>query len=168
MADEKIIRAAILTASDKGSKGEREDLSGPAIQKIIEPKGYEVVEYKIIPDDFDVICKEIKRIADEDIANVIFTTGGTGFSERDVTPEATRAVCARRVPGIPEAMRAYSMTITKRAMLSRAEAGIRKKTLVINMAGSPKAVTESLEFIIDELRHGIEILIGEASECARK
>lgn len=168
MAEQMIINAAILTMSDKGSKGEREDLSGPAIQEIIEGKGYKVVEYKIIPDEFDVICKELKRLADDGIADVVFTTGGTGFSQRDVTPEATRAVCYREVPGIPEAMRAYSMTITKRAMLSRAYAGIRKNTLVINMPGSPKAVRESLEYIIDELRHGIEILKGEASECARQ
>lgn len=168
MAEQMIINAAILTMSDKGSKGEREDLSGPTIQEIIEEKGYKVAEYKIIPDEFDVICKELKRLADDGIADVVFTTGGTGFSQRDVTPEATRAVCYREVPGIPEAMRAYSMTITKRAMLSRAYAGIRKNTLVINMPGSPKAVRESLEYIIDELRHGIEILKGEASECARQ
>lgn len=168
MAEQMIINAAVLTMSDKGSKGEREDLSGPAIQEIIEQKGYKVVEYKIIPDEFDVICKELKRLADENVADVVFTTGGTGFSQRDVTPEATRAVCYREVPGIPEAMRAYSLTITKRAMLSRAYAGIRKNTLVINMPGSPKAVKESLEYIIDELRHGIEILKGEASECARQ
>lgn len=165
--EQKIIKAAILTMSDKGSKGEREDLSGPAIREIIEPYGYEVVEYKIIPDDFDVICRELKRIADDEVANIVFTTGGTGFSERDVTPEATKAVCYRAVPGIPEAIRAYSMTVTKRAMLSRATAGIRKHTLVINMPGSPKAVRESLEYVIGELRHGVEILIGDASECAR-
>ncbi len=161
------IKAAILTMSDKGSKGEREDLSGPAIKDFIEPYGYEVVDYKIIPDDFDIIRKEIKRIADEDIANVLFTTGGTGFSQRDVTPEATKAVCPREVPGIPEAMRAASMQITDKAMLSRAAAGIRKNTLVINMPGSPKAVVESLEVIIKPLRHGIEILVGEAGECSR-
>jgi len=166
--DKKIIKAAVLTLSDKGSKGEREDLSGPAIKEFIEPYGYEVVDYKIIPDDFDLIRKEIKRIADEDVANVLFTTGGTGFSQRDVTPEATKAVCHRDVPGIPEAMRAASMQITNKAMLSRAYAGIRKNTLVINMPGSPKAVKESLEVIIEPLRHGIEILIGDASECARK
>ena len=166
--EQNVIKAAFLTLSDKGSRGEREDLWGPAIKEIIEPFGYEVAEYKIIPDDFDIICKELKRFADEVNENFVFTTGGTGFSERDVTPEATRAVCYRAVPGIPEAIRAYSMTITKRAMLSRATAGIRKHTLVINMPGSPKAVRESLEFIIGELRHGVEILIGDASECPRK
>ena len=110
----------------------------------------------------------MKRIADEKLADIIFTTGGTGFSLRDVTPEATIAVCDRLVPGIPEAMRAYSMTITPKGMLSRAAAGIRKQTLIVNMPGSPKAVKESLEYIIGPLRHGLEILLGEASECARK
>ena len=105
---------------------------------------------------------------EEEKAELILTTGGTGFSERDVTPEATEEVIERKVPGIPEAIRAYSMTITKRAMLSRATAGIRGKTLIINLPGSPKAVRESLEYIIDALGHGIEILTGEAGNCARK
>ena len=169
MSDERrIFKAAILTASDKGSKGEREDLSGPAIKEIIEPEGYEVTVYKVLPDDQETLENEMKRIADEGLADIIFTTGGTGFSMRDVTPEATIAVSDRLVPGIPEAMRAYSMTITPKAMLSRAAAGIRKSTLIVNMPGSPKAVRESLEYIIGPLRHGLEILLGEASECARK
>lgn len=166
--ERRIFKAAILTASDKGSRGERVDLSGPAIQEMIEPEGYTVTEYKIVPDDQETLEKEMKRIADEGIADIIFTTGGTGFSMRDVTPEATIAVSDRLVPGIPEAMRAYSMTITNKAMLSRAAAGIRKQTLIVNMPGSPKAVKESLEFILPPLRHGLEILLGEASECARK
>lgn len=169
MSDERrIFKAAIITASDKGSKGEREDLSGPAIKEIIEPEGYEVTVYKVLPDDQETLENEMKRIADEGLADIIFTTGGTGFSMRDVTPEATIAVSDRLVPGIPEAMRAYSMTITPKGMLSRAAAGIRKQTLIVNMPGSPKAVKESLEFIIGPLRHGLEILLGEASECARK
>lgn len=169
MSDERrIFKAAILTASDKGSRGEREDLSGPAIQEIIEPEGYEVTVYKVLPDDQETLENEMKRIADEGLADIIFTTGGTGFSMRDVTPEATIAVSDRLVPGIPEAMRAYSMTITPKGMLSRAAAGIRKQTLIVNMPGSPKAVKESLEYIIGPLRHGLEILLGEASECARK
>ena len=169
MSEERhIFKAAILTASDKGSRGERVDLSGPAIQEMIEPEGYTVTEYKIVPDDQETLESEMKRIADEGIADIIFTTGGTGFSMRDVTPEATIAVSDRLVPGIPEAMRAYSMTITNKAMLSRAAAGIRKQTLIVNMPGSPKAVKESLEFILPPLRHGLEILLGEASECARK
>lgn len=163
-----IFNAAIITASDKGSRGERVDLSGPKIQEIIEPAGYKVVSYVVVPDEFDNLANEMKRLADEGIADIIFTTGGTGFSMRDVTPEATKAVCDREVPGIPEAMRAYSMTITKKAMLSRAAAGIRKQTLIVNMPGSPKAVEESLTYILDPLRHGLEILKGEASECARK
>lgn len=166
--ERRIFKAAILTASDKGSRGERVDLSGPAIQEMIEPEGYTVTEYKIVPDDQETLEREMKRIADEGIADIIFTTGGTGFSMRDVTPEATIAVSDRLVPGIPEAMRAYSMTITNKAMLSRAAAGIRKQTLIVNMPGSPKAVKESLEFILPPLRHGLEILLGEASECARK
>ena len=166
--ERRIFKAAILTASDKGSRGERVDLSGPAIQEMIEPEGYTVTEYKIVPDDQETLEKEMKRIADEGIADIIFTTGGTGFSMRDVTPEATIAVSDRLVPGIPEAMRAYSMTITPKGMLSRAAAGIRKQTLIVNMPGSPKAVKESLEYIIGPLRHGLEILLGEASECARK
>ena len=166
--ERRIFKAAILTASDKGSRGERVDLSGPAIQEMIEPEGYTVTEYKIVPDDQETLEKEMKRIADEGIADIIFTTGGTGFSMRDVTPEATIAVSDRLVPGIPEAMRAYSMTITNKAMLSRAAAGIRKQTLIVNMPGSPKAVKDSLEFILPPLRHGLEILLGEASECARK
>ena len=107
------------------------------------------------------------QIADHQEAELILTTGGTGFSPRDVMPEATQDIVERNVPGIPEAIRAYSMTITKRAMLSRASAGIRKKTLIVNLPGSPKAVRESLEYIIDTLEHGIEILTGEASNCAR-
>lgn len=166
--ERRIFKAAIITASDKGSRGEREDLSGPAIQEMIEPEGYEVTVYKVLPDDQKALENEMKRIADEGLADIIFTTGGTGFSLRDVTPEATIAVSDRLVPGIPEAMRAYSMTITPKGMLSRAAAGIRKQTLIVNMPGSPKAVKESLEYIIGPLRHGLEILLGEASECARK
>lgn len=161
-------RAAVITASDKGAKGEREDESGELVKKIAQDYGYIIEEYKILPDDKDMLKDEMSRIADEDIADVIFTTGGTGFSNRDVTPEATLEICDKKVPGIPEAMRNYSMTITKRAMLSRATAGIRKDTLIINLPGSPKAVEESLTYIISELRHGIEVLKGDTSECARR
>ena len=161
-------RVAIITSSDTGYSGEREDLSGPAIKEIVEREGYEVVSMDILPDDQVMLAGKMQEIADKEMAELILTTGGTGFSERDVTPEATEEVVERRVPGIPEAMRAYSMTITKRAMLSRATAGIRGKTLIINLPGSPKAVKESLEYIIDALGHGIEILTGEAGNCARK
>lgn len=161
-------RAAVITSSDTGYRGEREDLSGPAIREILESEGYEVVSMMILPDDRKMLAEKMAEIADKNQADLILTTGGTGFSERDVTPEATEDIIQRRVPGIPEAMRAYSMTITKRAMLSRASAGIREKTLIINLPGSPKAVRESLEYIIDALAHGLEILTGEASDCARK
>ena len=161
-------RVAIITSSDSGYRGEREDLSGPAIREILEREGYQVVSLDILPDDREILKNKMAEIADQGLAELILTTGGTGFSERDVMPEATEDIIERGVPGIPEAMRAYSMTITKRAMLSRASAGIRKKTLIINLPGSPKAVRESLEYIIDSLEHGIEILTGEASDCARK
>ena len=160
-------RAAIITASDSGYRGERGDLSGPAIKEILEREGYEVISMDILPDDQVMLAGKLQEIADSEKAELILTTGGTGFSERDVTPEATEEVIERRVPGIPEAIRAYSMTITKRAMLSRATAGIRGKTLIINLPGSPKAVKESLEYIMDALEHGIEILTGEANNCAR-
>lgn len=161
-------RAAIITASDSGSRGEREDLSGPAIREILEREGYQVTAMELLPDDRAMLAGKMREIADSGKADLILTTGGTGFSQRDVTPEATEDIIERRVPGIPEAMRAYSMTITKRAMLSRATAGIRGTTLIINLPGSPKAVRESLEYIIGALDHGLEILTGEASDCAAK
>lgn len=161
-------RAAIITSSDTGYRGEREDLSGPAIREILEREGYEVVSMDILPDDRAMLAEQMAEIADNGRAELILTTGGTGFSQRDVTPEATEDIIERRVPGIPEAIRAYSMTITRRAMLSRATAGIRRQTLIINLPGSPKAVRESLEYIVDSLAHGIEILTGEAADCARK
>lgn len=160
-------RVAVITASDKGYKGEREDLSGPAVKEIVEAAGYVVVSMDVLPDDRGLLSARMAEIADQGLAELILTTGGTGFSQRDVTPEATEDVIERRVPGIPEAMRAFSLTITKRAMLSRATAGIRKRTLIINLPGSPKAVRESLGVIIDSLGHGIEILTGEAGECGR-
>ncbi len=161
-------RVAIITSSDTGYRGEREDLSGPVIREIVEEAGYDTVLMEVLPDNREMLSKRMAEIADSGAAELILTTGGTGFSQRDVMPEATEDIIERRVPGIPEAMRAYSMTITKRAMLSRATAGIRKGTLIINLPGSPKAVRESLEYIIDALGHGIEILTGEASNCARK
>ena len=160
-------RAAIITASDSGYRGEREDLSGPAIREILEREGYEVISMDILPDDQVMLAGKLQEIADSEKAELILTTGGTGFSERDVTPEATEEVIERKVPGIPEAIRAYSMTITKRAMLSRATAGIRGKTLIINLPGSPKAVQEALEFLLPHLDHGIGILRGSEGECAR-
>ena len=161
-------RVAIIVSSDSGYRGEREDLSGPEIRRIVEKNGYQVVSTVILPDEQEVFSEEMKRIADENQADLILTTGGTGFSPRDCMPEATLAVAERLVPGIPEAMRTFSMQFTKRSMLSRSAAGIRKKTLIINLPGSPKAVRECLEYIISELAHGLDILTGEASNCARK
>ena len=160
------MRAAILTASDSGYAGEREDVSGPTIRKILEENGYQVVHTILLPDDREMLAQEMSRIADEGVAELLVTTGGTGFSPRDCMPEATMDITERAVPGIPEAIRAYSMTITPRAMLSRAAAGIRKHTLIINLPGSPKAVKESLEYILPSLEHGLEILTGTASNCA--
>ena len=159
--------AAWITLSDKGAAGEREDKSGPLIGEILTEAGYEVVEGLLIPDGIEELSKQLIRLADQRQVNVIFTTGGTGFSERDLTPEATIAVCDRMAPGIAEAIRAYSMTKTPTAMLSRAAAGIRGKTLIINLPGSPKAVRECLEFVLHPLEHGLEIMLGRDGECAR-
>ena len=158
-------RTAIITVSDKGSRGEREDASGKLIKEIVERWGYQAVSCVILPDEQALIEKEMKRICDEGLADLILSTGGTGFSPRDRTPEATMAVAERLVPGIPEAMRIQSMSITKRSMLSRAAAAIRGKTLIINLPGGPKAVRENLEFIITELNHGLDILTGRDGEC---
>ncbi|WP_443863257.1 MogA/MoaB family molybdenum cofactor biosynthesis protein [Fusobacterium ulcerans] len=162
-----MFRTAIVCMSDKGARGEREDLSTKVIEKIVTEKGYKIVKKILIPDEYELIKETLKNICDNNEADLILTTGGTGFAKRDITPEATLEIVDKIVPGIPEAIRAYSMSITKRAMLSRAAAGIRKSTLIINMPGSPKAVDESLSFIIDSLSHGLEILVGSASDCAR-
>lgn len=163
-----MIRTAVLTMSDKGSRGEREDLTGPAIIEMIKDSGFEIVHYKVIPDDFDTIVKELLYLCDDRKVELVLTNGGTGFSQRDVTPEATMKVVERNVPGIPEAMRLKSLQITPKAMLSRAASGIRGGTLIVNLPGSPKAAKENLEFILPALPHGIDILTGRDSECARK
>ena len=163
-----MFRVAVITSSDSGYEGKREDKSGPEIERIVKEYGYEVVHTIILPDERKILADEMMRIADNNIADLILTTGGTGFSPRDWTPEATKDIVEREVPGIPEAMRSYSLQITKRAMLSRAAAGIRKETLIINMPGSTKAVDECLQYIISELDHGLKILKGTASNCARK
>ena len=155
-------RAAIITASDRSFRGEREDKSGPKIAELIEKAGYEVISQIILPDDEDGLAEEMKRICDEEKPDVIFTTGGTGFSPRDRMPEATKKIAERDVPGIAEAIRAYSMTITPKAMLSRAVSVIRGNTLIVNLPGSPKAVTECLDFLLPPLEHGLLILRGEA------
>lgn len=159
--------AAWITLSDKGAAGEREDKSGPLIGEILKEAGYEVIEGLLIPDEPDQIKRQLIRLADQRQVNVIFTTGGTGFSPRDMTPEATEEVCDRMTPGISEAIRAYSMTKTPKAMLSRAASGMRGQTLIINLPGSPKAVRECLEFIMGPLEHGLEIMLGRSGECAR-
>ena len=158
-------RVWIITSSDKGSRGEREDLSGPLIRELALSAGYDAAGYTLLPDDQAWLEKELARICDEGLADLILTTGGTGFSSRDWMPEATAAVAERLVPGIAEAMRAHSMGITKRAMLSRAISAIRGHTLIINLPGSPKAARENLEFILPELRHGLGILCGREGEC---
>lgn len=159
--------AAVITASDSASHGRREDKSGEQAVQLLEEAGYTVVERCILPDEKDDLVRKLKDLSDLGIGLVV-TTGGTGFSPRDVTPEATLEVVERQAPGIPEAMRALSMQVTKRAMLSRAAAGIRKRTLMVNLPGSPKAVQECLGFVLPELQHGIEILRGDARECARE
>lgn len=162
-----MITTAIVTMSDKGSKGERVDGTGPAIKKELEGKVYSVEYYKMIPDERLQIEKELIYLCDELKIDLILTNGGTGFSQRDVTPEATRNVIEKYVPGIGEAMRMKSLQITPKAMLSRGIAGIRGKTLIINLPGSPKGAVENLQFIMSAIPHGIEILKGEAKECAR-
>ncbi len=168
LSPERPFTAAVITLSDKGYAGEREDKSGPLVKKMLEEAGYEVVEALLLPDSQSALQRQLMRLADQRQVSLILTTGGTGFSERDLTPEATTAVCDRMAMGIAEAMRAHSLTITNRAMLSRGVSGIRKKTLIVNLPGSPKAVRESLEYILPPLEHGLGILRGSAGECARK
>ena len=162
------MKAAIITISDSGYQGKRKDESGPIICDMLKNYGYEIIETYILPDDRTSISEKLREIADKGDINLILTTGGTGFSERDCTPEATADIMEKDAPGIAEAIRMHSMQITKRAMLSRAKSVIRGKTLIINLPGSPKAVRQSLEYILPELQHGLEIMVGTASECSRK
>lgn len=161
------IRVGIITASDKGSRGEREDRSGPAIRESLSGVEHQVVAYEVLPDEREAIASLLASWCDDGKVDLILTTGGTGLSPRDITPEATLSVADRQVPGIAEAMRARSMQATDRAMLSRGVAVTRKKTLIVNLPGSPKAVQECLEVIRPVLGHAIEILSGEGGECAR-
>lgn len=162
------IKVGIITASDKGSAGAREDRSGPTIREMAAEFGGTVTQYCIVPDEKSALAETMAAWSDQELCDVIFTTGGTGLSPRDITPEATLSIIERLVPGIPEAMRAKSLQLTDKAMLSRGVAGMRGRTLIINLPGSPKAVKECLEVIIGMLPHAIETLRGEASECARQ
>lgn len=163
-----MVTVGILTVSDKGFRGEREDLSGPLIKEIVTEMGWKVQAYDIVPDEKKIIEQKLIEYSDQIGVDVVFTNGGTGFSPRDVTPEATLAVVERLTPGIPEAMRYESLKITPRAILSRAAAGIRGKTIIINLPGSPKGVKECLAVILPSLEHGVEILNGQTGECARE
>ena len=162
-----MFNVGILTVSDKGSRGERQDESGKAIQECLAPLKVQVKRYDIVPDEKEIISRRLKEWADEGL-DLILTTGGTGLSPRDVTPEATLAVVDRLAPGFTEAMRRESFKQTPLAILSRAVAGIRERTLIINLPGSPKGARECLEVIISALPHAIEVLRGEATECAEK
>ena len=159
--------AAVITVSDKGSVGERVDTGGPLVCQMLQEAGYEVVYTAIVPDEKDQIAGEIRKTADVLDVALCVTTGGTGFGPRDVTPEATIAVCERLCPGIPEAMRFESLKITNRAMLSRAQSGIRGATLVVNLPGSPKAILESFSAVLPALEHGLLMLRGPKQDCAQ-
>lgn len=158
-------QAAVITLSDKGSRGEREDISGQVVVDRLESEGYEVVEKLILADERSLIQKTLVRLADQRQLDLILTTGGTGFGLRDVTPEATLAVATRNVPGIAEAIRAESMKFTKKAMLSRGASVIRNKTLIINMPGSPKACRECMDVFMEVLPHGLGLLRDEVRDC---
>ena len=159
-------RAAVICASDRCFQGVREDASSPIIAEMLTGQGYEATATIVLPDEYEALRMTMARIADEGSADLIVTTGGTGLAPRDVTPEATVAVIDRAVPGIPEAMRAESMKITPHGMLSRGIAGIRKRTLIINLPGSPKAVKENLSCILPALDHALLMLTGGAQDCA--
>ncbi|TCK97743.1 molybdopterin adenylyltransferase [Natranaerovirga hydrolytica] len=157
----------IITASDTGYKREREDISGQLIQKVVTEKGYQVKAYKIVPDEQKILKETMIHMCDTLKVNLILTTGGTGLSKRDVTPEATQAIIEKEALGISEAIRYYGLLKTSRAMLSRGISGIRKDTLIINLPGSPKAVQESLDSIMDAIHHGLEILTGSVHDCGK-
>ena len=159
-----MVTVAVLTLSDKGSKGEREDSSGPLIRDIIKQINAEVLHYDVLPDERDLIKQKLIQYTGK--VDLILTTGGTGLSPRDVTPDATLEVIEREVPGIAEAMRLEGLKKTGRAMLSRAAAGVRGETLIINLPGSPKAVRENLSAILDVIPHAVEKIKGDLSECS--
>lgn len=157
--------ARVITVSDRSYRGQRPDGGGPVVRAVLEEAGYAVDGVVIVPDEQPDIEKALIAAAEDGVALVV-TTGGTGFAPRDVTPEATLAVCEKLTPGIPEAMRAASMAITPRAMLSRAAAGIRGRTLIVNVPGSPRAARENLEAVLPALDHGLEVLQGKPMDCA--
>lgn len=160
-------KAAVITVSDRCFRGERPDEGGPLAVRLLEEAGFQVAETALVPDEQNLIEDILRRMADSGGVQLILTTGGTGFAPRDVTPEATLAVCDKLAPGIPEAMRYASMQVTNRAMLSRGQAGIRKGVLIINLPGSPKAARENLEAVLPALPHGLEILSGRPADCAK-
>jgi molybdopterin adenylyltransferase len=161
-----LITAGVITLSDKGSRGERVDLSGPEVTRMLKEIGIETTCYEVVPDEADVIEKKLIEFVEERRLDLVVTTGGTGVSPRDVTPEATLKVIDREIPGMAEAMRRESMLKTPHAMISRAVAGIRKTTLIINLPGSPKGVRENLAVILPALKHAIEKIKGDPSDCA--
>ena len=161
-----MFKAAVLTVSDRSFRGERPDAGGPLVVEILKNAGYAVTETAIVTDEKGRIEAALRQWCDREPVDLIVTTGGTGFAPRDVTPEATLAVCDRLTPGIPEAMRYASMQVTNRAMLSRAQAGIRGGTLIVNLPGSPKAARENLEAVLPTLSHGLEMLSGRSADCA--
>ena len=161
-------RAAVLTVSDRVSRGERPDEGGPLVAELLKNAGYEVVRTDVVPDEQAQIEAALRQMADDGDIQLLVTTGGTGFAPRDITPEVTLSVAERNAPGIAEAMRYHSLTITPRGMLSRGVSVLRGKTLIVNLPGSPKAVKENLEYILPSLAHGIRLAAGLDGECARK
>jgi molybdopterin adenylyltransferase len=160
------MRAHVVIASDSRSAGAREDRTGPAAERALEAIGVEVAGVHVVPDDLELLAEKLTALVSDETIALVLTSGGTGLSPRDVTPEATRRVIDREVPGIPEMLRFKSLAITPRAPLSRAVAGVKNRTLIINLPGSPKAVQESIEFLAPLLPHALETVTGEAVECA--
>ncbi|MDO5027731.1 MAG: MogA/MoaB family molybdenum cofactor biosynthesis protein [Bacillota bacterium] len=161
-------KAGVLTVSDRSFAGQREDLGGPLLKELLEDLGFEVVDMAIVPDEKDQIVEALKIMTESGDLALVATTGGTGFSPRDITPEATIEVCDRLAPGLAEMMRAYSAKITNRACLSRAQAGLRGSSLIINFPGSPKAIKENLQAIAHSLEHGLDMLRGGQADCAKE
>jgi molybdopterin adenylyltransferase len=157
----RMLQVGILTVSDRSARGERADASGPALERLVSEQGWQVVEKEIMPDDRQALSDILTIWSESGHLDVILTTGGTGFSQRDVTPEATQAVIERAAPGLVEAMRAASLRVTPHAMLSRATAGIRRQTLIINLPGSPKAAVENLQIVLPVLEHAVQLLRGD-------